>query len=805
MIALTLSTLGCADGSSSQIVILMDTDYAVPEEVDKIRARVSKVVETDDGSREIETWLNVFPVSKRSSSEPGVYRLPATFGILSGGSSPGQEVVIELEALASESGEALVSRRLKTGFVSQQARLARMLLFRTCADLVCPAGESCGCAEGKACTEPKCVDESVSPEALERIDEPDQLPADPEIPLLDAGVPDGGVLPDGGGQPDASVPDGGVISCEPPLVLCGMDCVNPDADPRYCGDCETACVAGHVCSSGICVDPGDCRRNGVGCSGFTFCDEASGECLPGCTEAQQCVGANEFCDTGIHDCVCAPNFERCNGVCVDTRSDPDFCGDCTRSCLTGQVCAAGSCLDLGDCRTNGTGCTGFTYCDPATGDCLRGCEDAVQCVGGNETCDLIAHECVCSTGFHRCGSACVSDLDVNSCGNLCSPCPAPSNASATCNLGECDFICDDTYEACGQTCCPTECPSGQELYNGSCAKIHLQIVDEEGKVGENSSLALDPSGRAHVAYYANSGGDLRYAAQQLDDSWTSEKPDGKDDVGRDASIAFDAKGLPHVAYHNASENDLMLATRQAGGAWTVQIVDGNGDVGEHASVAFDSAGEPHIGYYDSSNKDLMYATRRSGDAWVIQVVDAIGDVGEYTSVAVDPSDHVHISYYDASGRNLKHASRQPDGSWRAQTVDSDGDVGKYTTMAFDPFGVAHIAYYRESGQDLRYAVAGDNGSWAAQTVDSQASVGKYASLAVDATGLVHISYYDESTQDLKHAVRGASQSWVLQTVDSFGDVGKYTSIAVDDLGRAHVSYYDASNTNLKYALIAAPE
>jgi hypothetical protein len=793
-IALSLLTIGCVEESSTQVVILMDTDYAVPGEVDRIRARVSKIVETDGGSEEIETWLNVFSVSKGSSSEPDVHELPATFGILPGGSSPDQKIVIELDALASEGGEALVSRRVKTGFVSGQARLVRMLLFRACAERVCPAGESCGCAEAGSCTEPACVDETVSPEALEPIDNPSLLPADPGIPLLDAGLPDGAVPP-----------DGGVISCQPPLMLCGMDCVNPQADPRYCGDCDTSCLTGHVCASGICMDPGDCRSNGVGCSGFTYCEETSGECLPGCTEAQQCANVNEVCDTSAHDCVCAPNFERCEGACVDTQGDPGFCGDCTRSCPTGQVCEAGICLDPGDCRSNGTGCSGFTYCDLATGECLRGCEEAVQCVGANETCDTIRHECVCSAGFHRCGAVCVSDLDVNSCGDLCTPCLAPPNASPTCNLGACDFVCDDTHEACEQRCCLTKCPSGQALYNGSCADVHLQVVDEAGTVGENSSLALDPAGRVHIAYYANSGKDLAYAGQQQDDSWISERPDGKDDVGRHASIAFDPAGLLHVAYHNASEKDLMLATKQAGGAWTVEVVDGDGDVGEHTSLAFDTAGAPHISYYDRRNKDLMYATRQGDGAWTTQAVDSQNDVGEYTSLALDLFGAVHISYYDADGKDLKHASRGTDGSWRVQIVDSDGDVGKYTSLAFDPSGVAHISYYGETGKDLRYAITGDAGSWTSQTVDSQASVGKHTSLTFDTTGRARISYYDESARDLKYAVRLANQSWALRSVDSDGDVGQYTSIAVDDLGHAHVSYYDAAGTNLKYALIAAPQ
>jgi len=294
------------------------------------------------------------------------------------------------------------------------------------------------------------------------------------------------------------------------------------------------------------------------------------------------------------------------------------------------------CGDPGDCRTNGVGCGGFTYCDEASGDCLRGCEDDDQCVGDNEECDTVLHECVCEPGFHLCGAVCVDDLDVNFCGDLCTACLAPPNATPVCDLGTCGFVCDESYAPCGQLCCPTSCPPGQALYNGSCAEIHLQTVDEAGIVGEFSSLAIDPAGRAHIAYYANSGRDLAHSAQQLDDTWVSQRPDGKDEVGKHASVAFDTDGVMHIAYYNATTTNLMLATRWTSTIWTFQTVDDTDDVGEYASLAFDASGNPHISYYDRNNKDLMYATRLGLGPWAIEAVDFQDDVGEYTSLALRP-------------------------------------------------------------------------------------------------------------------------------------------------------------------------
>ncbi len=37
----------------------------------------------------------------------------------------------------------------------------------------------------------------------------------------------------------------------------------------------------------------------------------------------------------------------CNGICRDTDSDENNCGQCGRACAQGQTCVAGSCLDIG--------------------------------------------------------------------------------------------------------------------------------------------------------------------------------------------------------------------------------------------------------------------------------------------------------------------------------------------------------------------------------------------------------------------------------------------------------------------------
>ena len=99
--------------------------------------------------------------------------------------------------------------------------------------------------------------------------------------------------------------------------------------------------------AGVCLDPTDCRTNGIGCSGLTYCDPSTGVCLPGCADDAQCTGANEICDVPSHACVCDSGFDRCDLECVDTLTDERYCGDCGTACGSGEFCFGGECFGIG--------------------------------------------------------------------------------------------------------------------------------------------------------------------------------------------------------------------------------------------------------------------------------------------------------------------------------------------------------------------------------------------------------------------------------------------------------------------------
>jgi hypothetical protein len=92
--------------------------------------------------------------------------------------------------------------------------------------------------------------------------------------------------------------------------------------------------------------------------GQTAC---SRECVNTRYDPQNCGQCGAACDPGSlcsdSSCVsvCSPGLTRCDGACVDVRDDHAHCGDCVTACSADELCVAGRCLSSGwvDARTYG--------------------------------------------------------------------------------------------------------------------------------------------------------------------------------------------------------------------------------------------------------------------------------------------------------------------------------------------------------------------------------------------------------------------------------------------------------------------
>ena len=142
------------------------------------------------------------------------------------------------------------------------------------------------------------------------------------------------------------------------------------------GDAGTTCPLYHQLCDGVCVNTNSDPLHCGSCD--VTCDQ----------------GLGQVCSAGGCATTCLGELVPCDGTCVDLLSDADHCGSCPPACSDGQGCSDGTCVPT------------VTLGDPPPG-----CADfgpLVVAVGGTETCLDAAAE----TNFTWALCSC-SDVDLS--------------------------------------------------------------------------------------------------------------------------------------------------------------------------------------------------------------------------------------------------------------------------------------------------------------------------------------------------------------------------------------------------------
>ncbi|MFN8593466.1 MAG: hypothetical protein U0031_18565 [Thermomicrobiales bacterium] len=243
--------------------------------------------------------------------------------------------------------------------------------------------------------------------------------------------------------------------CGRGAIRCGRKCVNPLLDPKNCGKCGRACLAGQACVTGSCQDSG-CPGNQTSCSGTcvnTQTDSANcGTCGNTCTGGQTCIdgqcivtgcGANQLdCGNG----VCAGGANPCCSYLDCGAGSGDLvCDTTTHQCVC-NTAGKGICKRF----TNGAG-----ICNVCCGDGSHTCIDDTVCVDipgtGISTCDCPAGKtrCAGSQNAHKCQSS--TGQDNRRCGIGCIDCTEFGPTSFCC-FGQCQTACEPNTFCNLQTC-----------------------------------------------------------------------------------------------------------------------------------------------------------------------------------------------------------------------------------------------------------------------------------------------------------------------------------------------------------------
>jgi hypothetical protein len=356
----------------------------------------------------------------------------------------------------------------------------------------------------------------------------------------------------------------------------------------------------------------------------------------------------------------------------------------------------------------------------------------------------------------------------------------------------------------------------------------IVTVDNNGNVGQYSSIAVDKENNSHIGYYDATGRNLKYAKFE-NGIWNIETVDNNPgDVGKYAAIITDIINKPSISYFYDGNNYLKLAYKESTNSPFDLITGPSADLTNCKSTSIVLSRMyycPIVAYFDNNDLNLKLTIFKNssgdipidpfGNGWATEIVGSSSHWLEDISLALDNGDEPHIAYIDVAGTtaNLKYAKKNcvgagcvtqvsinkptGDGTWNIETVDASGNAGESVSISVGTDNIPQICYYDKNSGDLKYAIKSTT-TWFIETIDNAGDVGNYNSIALDEFNNPHISYYDATNGDLKYATR-TEGSWNIYTIDTQDNVGQYTSIALDQYNNPHISYYDATNQYLKYA------
>jgi hypothetical protein len=281
-------------------------------------------------------------------------------------------------------------------------------------------------------------------------------------------------------------------------LVCSGKCVDETVDPNHCGDCDTICSQGQVCSSGSCVT----RAGATMCAGSyvnlqsntSNCGSCGAACPVGGVHTSPACASGSCslpCATGFVDC---DNNKQSDGCEIDATTDPNNCGGCGSYCSSSNItlsCGSGLCngnctAGFADCDNNkrSNGCeTGTTNDNNNCGACGSVCVGGATCTAG--VCAYAqGHACAsfnqCLTGHcadgYCCDTACSGDC------NACSAAYKGSGSNGTCGFAAArtdpksaclssKYLCNGT-----QSSCPTSCNANLDCTGGATCLSNLCVV-----------------------------------------------------------------------------------------------------------------------------------------------------------------------------------------------------------------------------------------------------------------------------------------------------------------------------------------
>ncbi|HEY0882671.1 MAG TPA: hypothetical protein VGD87_14115, partial [Archangium sp.] len=214
-------------------------------------------------------------------------------------------------------------------------------------------------------------------------------------------------------------------------------------------------------------------------------------------------------------------------------------------------------------------------------------------------------------------------------------------------------------------------------------------------------------------------GDLRYIAKPMGSAFQAAQTlDATGVTGRYTAIAVDSTGRVHLAYQDATNQDVRYITKANGASSFAAPITvlATGTVGHFISLAVSATNDVAITHYENTGDNLALAEKASSaSAFTNTVVDATGNAGAYSAVKYAPNGALHIAYGLIVPTNiggttynyydLRHAVRASGAStFVLSTIDgpNNQNSGSFISLAASPAGVMHVLYHDATSTDLRH-------------------------------------------------------------------------------------------------------
>lgn len=327
-------------------------------------------------------------------------------------------------------------------------------------------------------------------------------------------------------------------------------------------------------------------------------------------------------------------------------------------------------------------------------------------------------------------------------------------------------------------------------------RINSESVIEHGSTS-GWSIALDADSQPAIVYRRTPANDLMFA-RRGNNGWAIQTVESMGNVGYYPQVALDGSGKAHIAYlHSLTDkypNELKYAHQTSGG-WQRELIAT--EVANYiVGFAVEANGRPHVVYrkYVEDGDDVTYYAYRTAAGWQREVLEAKDGYGYYTSLAVDAQGRPHVTYVNYSNAvdEVIYAYRDSSG-WHKEKVDSSNDlIPLSTSLALAQNGSPRLVYSWIDGRWVMITYAyRDAGGWHKEYVNRFAEPpevgGSEPIMALGPDDQPHVTFTDQMATDYEYArygYRDAAGNWHFMRVPFYTPASP--ALAIDGEGQPHM-------------------